>query len=376
MAYSDVMAGTGRVRPLTSADIPGVRTLFNETFRKGQRLDAEDFESYVRQVFLQGPHYSEADGSLVYETSSGRIGAALLIVPMQVTANGRVLTGRLLTAFMKDPALPSAGSARISLQLRAKLQDFCFSDTAAPVSASLTAAGGGEILPVQTLQWRRIFRPAGFLAASPRRHLPGATGMLLRPAAPLADRLARRAVPALAAGPRGARATQCATQEVEIGRFRELAVAMIERFSVRPTWSESEFGWLVGLAGRNPRLGRRHCRAVVDASGATVGACLYFLSQGRVAHVFNLVSLPGREGDVVTALFAHFDASGCVAAHGMAQPFLMTALGSQRYVSYRHRGHFCLLTKHADVIDAVRRHDIYIGGLASEAWSRLLTDFR
>ncbi|MBA5776142.1 GNAT family N-acetyltransferase [Stappia sp. F7233] len=346
--------------------------MFSNVFRKGKPLDPEDFESYVEQVFLRGPYYSEAEGSLVYEMASGRIGAALLILPMQVTANGRVLTGRLLTAFMKDPCLPSAGSARISLRLRAKLQDFCFSDTAAPVSASLTAAGGGEILPVQTLQWRRIFRPVGFLTANPRKHFSRTAAVPLKLAAPLIDRLARLAVSSLAIRKHGT----TTTEPMDIDRFRDQAVAMIERFSVRPTWSKDEFDWLVGLADRNPRIGKRHCRAVVDGSGATIGACLYFVGREKVAHVFNLVSLPGRESDVVAALFEHFDSCGCVAAHGMAQPFLMTALGTQRYVSFRHRGHFCLLTKHADVIDAVRRHDIYIGGLASEAWSRLLTDFR
>lgn len=75
-------------------------------------------------------------------------------------------------------------------------------------------------------------------------------------------------------------------------------------------------------------------------------------------------------------MFADLSASGYSAAHGMAQPFLMNALMRQRQMSFRHRGYFCMVTRHADLKEAAERNDIYIGDLASETWSRLLTDFK
>jgi hypothetical protein len=33
-----------------------------------------------------------------------------------------------------------------------------------------------------------------------------------------------------------------------------------------------------------------------------------------------------------------------------------------------------LNTRHPDLLEAARRGDFYIGGLASESWSRLVTD--
>lgn len=94
-----------------------------------------------------------------------------------------------------------------------------------------------------------------------------------------------------------------------------------------------------------------------------------------MATVLNLVCEEGRERDVAAAMFARLDAEGYAVAVGMAQPFLMNAISRQRWLSFRHRGYFCMVTRHADLKEAAERNDIYIGGLASETWSRLLTDF-
>lgn len=105
------------------------------------------------------------------------------------------------------------------------------------------------------------------------------------------------------------------------------------------------------------------------------GRLSFFGKQGAVATVLNLVCEEGRERDVAAAMFARLDAEGYAVAVGMAQPFLMNAISRQRWLSFRHRGYFCMVTRHADLKEAAERNDIYIGGLASETWSRLLTDF-
>jgi hypothetical protein len=74
-------------------------------------------------------------------------------------------------------------------------------------------------------------------------------------------------------------------------------------------------------------------------------------------------------------MFSSLDAEGYAAASGISQPFMMNAISRQRWLSFKHRGYFCLVTRHAEITDAALRNDIYIGGLASESWSRLLTDF-
>ena len=150
---------------------------------------------------------------------------------------------------------------------------------------------------------------------------------------------------------------------------------MLQRFAVRPVWSRSEFNWLTAVAGLNTTLGELFCREVLNESGRVIGAYLYFGKVGETATVLNIVCEAGREFDVTAQMFHSLDAEGYAFAVGSAQPFLMNAISRQRWLSFHHRGYFCMVTRHADLKDAAQRNDIYVGGLASESWSRLLTDF-
>ena len=104
-------------------------------------------------------------------------------------------------------------------------------------------------------------------------------------------------------------------------------------------------------------------------------AYLYFGKAGERATVLNIVCEAGREFAVTSQMFHALDAEGYALAVGSSQPFLMNAISRQRWLSFHHRGYFCMVTRHADLKDAAQRNDIYVGGLASESWSRLLTDF-
>jgi hypothetical protein len=132
---------------------------------------------------------------------------------------------------------------------------------------------------------------------------------------------------------------------------------------------------LVQAASLNRSLGALQCRIVRSEDGRTIGAFLFFGRANRTANVLNVLCEEGRELDVTVAMFASLDKDGYAVAAGMGQPFLMNAISRQRWLSFRHRGYFCMVTRHADVKGAALSNDIYIGGLASESWSRLLTDF-
>ena len=82
-----------------------------------------------------------------------------------------------------------------------------------------------------------------------------------------------------------------------------------------------------------------------------------------------------REVEVIGHLGAALDAEGSALASGAAEPFRMNGSLRQRWLRFRSGGHFCMATRHPEIVDAARSNDIYIGGLASESWSRLLTDF-
>ncbi|MCZ4090869.1 GNAT family N-acetyltransferase [Sinorhizobium psoraleae] len=352
-------------------DIPTIGKMFNKIFRESDCETGEDLGRYLETVFFGSPHYTPECGSVVHENGAGDIDSAILSVPIGFVVHGRPTVARLLCAFMADGRAGAVGAARLARMMRAARQEMCFSDNSSPVSADHWVAGGGVVLPIQSLEWRRLFRPfvAGAVLAS--RRVPLLRSRAVIGALALADRALRWRKPST----KPASVPGYETRAASLEEFRQCAGPMLERFSVRPSWSRSEFDWLAGVASLNRSLGTLQCRKVICEGGRTVGAFLFFGSENGIANVLNVLCEEGREFDVTAELFASLDREGYAAAVGMAQPFLMNAISRQRWLSFRHRGYFCMVTRHADLKEAALRNDIYIGGLASESWSRLLTDF-
>ncbi|PDT41419.1 MULTISPECIES: GNAT family N-acetyltransferase [Sinorhizobium] len=358
-------------RAMTRTDIPTIARLFNRVFRNREGTAGEDLCRYIETVFFGSPFYASEQGSIVHDNGSGDVDSAILSLPMEFDANGRRLVARLLCAFMVDGKAGAAGAARLARSVRAARQDLCFSDSSSPVSADHCVAGGGVILPIQSLEWQRFFRPLAAAAVLAGRRIPILRTPLVVGALRLIDGAIRRwgpsSVPPAAPG--------CRVQTANPDEFLCCAAPMLERFSVRPAWSKSEFDWLVDVASMNRNLGAFQCRKVLREDGRTIGAFLFFGRSKSMASVLNVICDEGCEADVTAAMFGSLDAEGYAVATGMAQPFLMNAISRQRWLCFRHRGYFCMVTRHADIKDAALSGDIYIGGLASESWSRLLTDF-
>lgn len=363
--------GVGVVRAMERTDLSAVARLFTQTFRK-HRLQADpDLSGYLETVFFTSPLYSPDVGSLVHLNEQGTIDSAILAIPLEFIVNGRPMTARLLCAFMSQGKSGAAGAARLARMLRAARQDFCFSDNASPVSADHWVAGGGLALPIQSLEWHRTFRPMAAGLESARNRMPFMGRLPLQRVARVFDHFVRRSKASFAAAPH----ENTTSAPISPDQFAELALGMMERFSVHPAFSKTEFDWLMAAARLNTSLGELHCRSVADAQGKVIGCYLYFGADGRNAVVLNVLCLERREAAVVAQLFADLDGQGYAGARGMAQPFLTNAVLRQRHLVHRHTGYFCLSTRHADLKAAAVGDGFYAGGLASEIWSRLLHDF-
>ncbi len=370
-ARDEAASRVGGVRPMVRGDVPAVAKLFARSFRDGKGAVAPDLEAYLETVFFGSPHYRPEHGSIVHDSGASGVTSAILAIPMEFTVHGRKVIAKLLCAFMAEGKEGAAGAARLARQMRAAKQDMCFSDNSSPVSADHWVAGGGVVLPIQSLEWHRSFRPLSAGAINCSRHLPALRSRpVLQLLGRIDDVLRRRRPSLVPPAPSG-----CRTIETSVDAFFACAGPMTERFSIRPTWSRPEFDWLHGVAALNNGLGTLQVRSVVDESGRTIGAFLFFGKSKLEATVLNVLCEAGREFEVVGQMFSHLDAEGYARASGIAQPFMMNAISRQRRLSFKHRGYFCMVTRHAEIKEAALRNDIYIGGLASESWSRLLTDF-
>ena len=365
ITFDKPLSATG---PMLRSDVPAVAQLFMTAFRDG-RASSAAFCEYFERSFFSTPLYDEALGSLVHRDGDGRVDSALLVLPMQVSIHGRVLPGRLMSNYMTDPGSRTRGGADMVLTIRSRKQEFCFSDSANPVSAAHWQAIGGHRLPIQSLDWRVVLRPASWLVGRGGKRLPRWAKPFARTLARPVDRVARRFVPsnrsAVARGSTMPRDT-----------FLAVAPGLVERFALHPVWSKDELSWLLDMAALNTIDGPLTLRQVHDTKGELLGCSVCYAKPGGVAKVLNVLSSAGHEAAVLDDLIVYADNLGCTAIQGMAQPFLMAALGQVKGMSFVPRGAYCISTRHAEIVTAVQSGDAYLGGLFGEDWSRLLTDFQ
>lgn len=351
-------------------DLDEVCRLFLRVFRNSHAAPSADLIAYWRSLYFGAPAYSPRNGCVVHRDSTGRIDAAVASFPMEIVACGRILPGRLVAAFMAEGSEeePHPGG-RIGMNFRARTQDFTFSDTAIPITADMSRAGGGVVLIPQSLEWLTVFRPLGHVAAALTRRLPHleriALTRLVVPFDALLTRILRRRPPSA-----GALGERPATR----AEFLAVAPEMVAHYAIHPRWSPEELGWILDRAAENRQYGPLDLRVYVDRHGDIVGAFAGYVEPDQPAVVLNILARPGREAEVVPAVLAGLAARRCISARGMCLPRQIEEFFRIPRVVFRHRAHTHVLTKHADVREALARGDAYMGGLAGESWSRLVTD--
>jgi hypothetical protein len=363
------LSATG-IRPMRRDDLPAVEAVLNSAFKKTGQERNFNFRSYIESLFFGSPVFSPENGSVVYDTGE-RVTSVILAIPMRFVVHGKTITARLLCAFASDGKLGALGAARLSRGMRASKHDMLFSDTASPVSADHWVAIGGNMLPIESLQWHKALKPFCTIALRmPRRSKLAKTTLALT-ALGVVDGILRR----WKKGLRPHEVAGARVRAVDYETFRREALAKIERFSIRPEWSHEEFHWLVEMSRANESLGELKSLVIENAEDHVMGAALFFGQRGRTAYVLNLVCDAGRENDVLNTLFCHFDDENYAHITGMSQPFLINALYRQNHMSFRHDGYFCMATRDDALREKALAGDIYIGGLCSESWSKLITDY-
>ncbi|MBA8881522.1 GNAT family N-acetyltransferase [Phyllobacterium myrsinacearum] len=356
---------------MTVEDIPQVGRLFYKIFRKKTGDSSTAFNNYFKDLFFGSPFYEIQYGSFVHETENGSINSAILAIPMQYSVDDRIVTARLLCAFMTDPDMSRRGAAELALTMRPRHQDLCFSDSASPVSADHWKAVGGTLMPLHGLDWYRVFQPAGFLAQTGGKHSAFLRFTARLPLARPADRLVKRMVASFNTEHTHGMHDETMSSELFLATVPEF----LAPYSVRPVWSELELGWILGIARQNSSLGPLHIRSVWDSKAELNGCFVYFGQPGSIAQIMNVFSQKNKEHTVVNQMMYHLEQSGFVGARGHVQPRQLEALSRHRGMFYKHRAHTCVSTRYSSVTDAIARNEMFIGGLAGESWSRLVSDF-
>lgn len=379
-SVGNASAGRRATRTMVRADVPAVAALFKRVFRGDASPPSAAFSDYFEAMLFSSPRYDPAFGSVVHDAPDGAIDAVIASFPIEIAAGDTTYRGRILSSYMTENRSGATAGGRSSgtrgggdlpLTLRRRNHDFLFTDTAKPVSADVMLALGGHVLPIHSLEWIRVFGPVSLALRLAERRFAVIGRLPLDGLARLADRLARLVVRALAPPPmpEGTRWVPMSSEA-----FIAAAPGFVTHYAVRPVWAPDELGWLIEMARRRTWNGPLTFRAVEDAKGRTIGAVAYFGGPGRAGVVLNLLAAPGAERAVVATAIAAIAAEGVVALRGTAQPGQLEALERVPGLMLRRNGFAVAISRQPAIEEAIRRGDIYIGGLAGEVWSRLIAD--
>ncbi|WP_139973356.1 MULTISPECIES: hypothetical protein [Brucella/Ochrobactrum group] len=358
-----------RVRAMHIDDIPAVRTLFQRVFRPHSKSCDKTFDQYFQKFFFENPHYDPAIGSVVHEDEHGEIDSAISVLPIPYRVNGQSIMGRLLCAFMMKPEMSPRGAAELTLTLRPSEKILNFTDSAAPVSLKHSEAIGGITLSTHGLGWTRVFQAASYVASyvAERRPILGgwatsSMGRMLNPLFPV-PMIKRAAKP------------RVNVKEIAQDEAISLVPGYLQSYSAHPAWTESDINWLFLMASDNQAAGTLRFCVVNDHTGNPSGFFCYYVRANGIAEVLNILVKAGMEKHAVDAMLLHLQDEGHIAAQGRVDPRYLNALSQQSIMFFRLKANVCVATANTEMLNAVQRNDIFIGGLAGESWSRLSTDF-
>jgi hypothetical protein len=372
------------VRSLRTSDIPGVAQLFQSTFRNSREPAPASLLDYIEQIFLDHPWQDDSQTSKVAVSADGMVAGFIGILPQRLIFDGHPVRASVVGTLMShDPKNNPLVGARLLRSALSGGQDLSFSESANPLALRMWEKAGGVVLPLYSLTWFRLFRPATFSVAmltkrQPRAAAAQGTGRWWRlplagAAFPLTsgmDRLIQWVIP-------GAFSAEAADGQpgkgfgVDAGEFAAAVPALCERYQVRPQWDSPILTWLLEHAALKAYLGPTTMRLVKDRGGRIVGGYIYHGRERGIGTVLQIFSAPNAERLVVAELFAHAADKGMAAMTGRVQPEHLDALVGQRAILLR-RGATVVHTRNRELLAPLLTGDALVTGLAAEAWCRLV----
>jgi hypothetical protein len=314
-------------RALTDSDISTVARLFQRILRKTSKPATPALETYMSELFLHGPDSDPEIHSHVHVDDDGAVNGFIGVLPLPMTVHGRAVRGALCGTLMVENHGddPFAG-ARLMRAFLGGPQDISLTETANDISTTMWRKLRGTVLPDHSLEWLRLIRPAGFVAAAagPMRVF----APLARPVDALIRRRASSWAHVAAEIPDGTLASVDVADDETVDLFQKLT----EAFAVRPAWRRESLARMVKESKSKADYGDMVRRKVIARDGRPIGLFLYYGDPGRIGRVVQVLFQPGQAGAVIDSMLADAAGRGMVALRGRAMPPLLEAMLGRRFM--------------------------------------------
>jgi hypothetical protein len=361
-----------RIRALAEADVPAVARQFQRILRKTREPATPALKAYLAKLFLHGPDSDPDIHSHVHTDDDGAVNGFIGVLPLPMTVHGRAVRGALCgTLMVENHADDPFAGARLMRAFLGGPQDISLTETANDISTTMWRKLRGTVLPDHSLEWLRLIRPVGFVAAA----AASAIGPL-RIFAPLAkpvDALIRRRgsswAHVAAEIPDGTLASVDVADDETVDLFQKLT----EAFAARPAWRRESLARMVAESKRKANYGAMVRRKVIARDGRPIGLFLYYGDPGRIGRVVQVLFQPGQAGAVIDSMLADAAGRGMVALRGRALPALLEAMLGRRFM-FLHASSSIVHARDPALLEPFVAGKAFFNGFAGESWSRLIGD--
>ena len=358
----------GQIRACVPEDMPRVANLFQVIFRGLRGPAPTSLQQYLLELFFKTPWHDPELPSLVYIASDGAVGGFIGVIPLRMSFRSTPIRVALASSIMvenpRDNPLAGAGLLRTFLN---GPQDLSITDDANPISVAMWKKLGGQLVPLESMDWLRVLRPAGYALSIIGDRIP-----LVKVARPLCvaiDRFATRV-----GRNRFRLKTKVTARSIDVDLNDDLLIDYLLEFaaaySLRPIWDTDYLKWLLNHAAQNRRHGKLVCRAVYGKAAPPLGCYLYSGRPHGVAHVLQVMTSLDAAGIVLDSLLEHAYQNRCVAVRGRAHSRYIEGLFWRDCIFF-NRGSVVVHSRNADVIEVARSGNALMIGLAGEAWTRI-----
>lgn len=357
------------IRNFARDDAPAVAGLFQRTFRDSDRPAPLSLEAYFAEAYLDHPWFDPEIASRVHVDDDAKVTGFIGVFPGRFEYRGEPFRAAIAGSLMVENYArePLAGAKLLRSVIRGP-QDISISETTNLMSQRLWEPLGGTVLPLLSLDWFRVLRPAGAaVAALAEVARPAA---MLAPFAKASDWIGRSWMEnRLTPGEPSARAA--ASSDLSDADFTAAVLELSHAVEFRPAWSAEELAWLLSQAARKERYGDLRRAVVRNRKGGLVGCYIYHGRANAIGRVLQALSLPGAAGDVLDCLFHEADRAGFSGLRGRSSPQLIDALLTRNCV-FVHRASTFIHSANRRLVDASMSGAALLTGLAGESWTRLV----
>jgi hypothetical protein len=363
------------IRPLERGDIPGVARVFALVWRKDADAADTELERFFASTLLDHPWVDPELPSLVAIEGGEIVGligsnvrrAVFDDAPVRIVCSAHLISHPRVRG--------EAVGARLMKALLGGAQDLTFTDGATDEVRRMWEAFGGSAVPLGTLAFVRLFRPASLgadvvlarrgrrLATSPLRLLAGGVDRV----AALAAR--RRLVPP---HPETTVVTPLTPEAIVEHAPHVLAAARL-----RSTYETEYTAWLFDELRRVEARGTlwadgiprgRLWAELVHMDGAVKGWYVCHHREGGFCRILQLAATPRAVEQVFALLSFRARLFGAAGLYGRLEPALVASVTSAGCVIRPSDGRLLVHSRNRELASAVRAGDAFLTRMDGEWW--------